>query len=115
MAQTLHQDFKERVSAEVLEMVAERDREITGTFARSCDGAYRYCFDQCHAIEGFSYGASVYLNFTTNGTLNLSGLLLGSIIIGILGAHVRLTSLWIRGITIIITIEIGYTWINLSV
>lgn len=36
-------------------------------------------------LSGFSSDASVYLNFATNGTLDLSGLLLGSIIIGILG------------------------------
>lgn len=36
-------------------------------------------------LTGFSSDASVYLNFATNGALDLSGLLLGSIIIGILG------------------------------
>jgi uncharacterized membrane protein len=36
-------------------------------------------------MTGFSSDASVYLNFATNGSLDLSGLLLGSIIIGILG------------------------------
>lgn len=36
-------------------------------------------------LTGFSSDASVYLNFATNGTLDLAGLLLGSIIIGILG------------------------------
>jgi uncharacterized membrane protein len=36
-------------------------------------------------LTGFSSDAAVYLNFATNGTLDLSGLLLGSIIIGILG------------------------------
>lgn len=36
-------------------------------------------------LTGFSNDASVYLNFATNGQLDLSGLLLGSIIIGILG------------------------------
>ena len=36
-------------------------------------------------LTGFSSDASVYLNFATNGKLDLSGLLLGSIIIGILG------------------------------
>lgn len=36
-------------------------------------------------LSGFSSDASVYLNFATNGSLDLSGLLLGSIIIGILG------------------------------
>lgn len=36
-------------------------------------------------LSGFSQDASVYLNFATNGTLDLAGLLTGSIIIGILG------------------------------
>ncbi len=36
-------------------------------------------------LTGFASDASVYLNFATNGALDLSGLLLGSIIIGILG------------------------------
>jgi uncharacterized membrane protein len=36
-------------------------------------------------LSGFSQDASVYLNFATNGALDLSGLLTGSIIIGILG------------------------------
>lgn len=36
-------------------------------------------------LTGFSSDASVYLNFATNGELDLSGLLLGGIIIGILG------------------------------
>ncbi|MEN9920767.1 MAG: hypothetical protein RL538_660 [Candidatus Parcubacteria bacterium] len=37
-------------------------------------------------MTGFSDDASVYLNFATNGQLDLVGLLLGGIIIGILGA-----------------------------
>ena len=36
-------------------------------------------------FSGFGSDASVYLNFATDGTLDLAGLLLGSIIIGILG------------------------------
>lgn len=36
-------------------------------------------------LTGFGNDASVYLNFSTNGTLDFAGLLLGSIIIGILG------------------------------
>ena len=36
-------------------------------------------------LNGFASDASVYLNFATNGSLDFSGLLLGSIIIGILG------------------------------
>ncbi len=41
---------------------------------------------QLMRMTGFSNDASVYLNFATNGTIDLTGLLLGSIIIGILGA-----------------------------
>jgi uncharacterized membrane protein len=37
-------------------------------------------------LTGFNDDASVYLNFATNGQLDLTGLLLGGIIIGILGA-----------------------------
>ncbi len=36
-------------------------------------------------LNGFGSDASVYLNFATNGSLDFAGLLLGSIIIGILG------------------------------
>ena len=36
-------------------------------------------------LTGFGSDASVYLNFSTNGTLDFAGLLLASIIIGILG------------------------------
>lgn len=36
-------------------------------------------------LTGFGSDASVYLNFSTGGTLDISGLLLGSIIIGLLG------------------------------
>lgn len=36
-------------------------------------------------LSGFSSDASVYLNFSTGGTLDITGLLLGSIIIGLLG------------------------------
>jgi uncharacterized membrane protein len=36
-------------------------------------------------LSGFSSDASVYLNFSTGGTLDFAGLLLGSIIIGVLG------------------------------
>jgi uncharacterized membrane protein len=36
-------------------------------------------------LTGFGSDASVYLNFSTNGRLDFAGLLLGSIIIGILG------------------------------
>lgn len=50
---------------------------ITGLIALLSVGTMR--------LSGFSSDASVYLNFATNGSLDLSGLLLGSIIIGILG------------------------------
>jgi uncharacterized membrane protein len=36
-------------------------------------------------LSGFSSDASIYLNFSTGGTLDFAGLLLGSIIIGVLG------------------------------
>ena len=36
-------------------------------------------------LSGFDSDESVYLNLSTNGTLNISGLLLGSIMIGVLG------------------------------
>ena len=36
-------------------------------------------------LTGFGSDASVYLNFSTGGTLDIAGLLLGSIIIGLLG------------------------------
>lgn len=36
-------------------------------------------------LSGYASDASVYLNFATNGELDLAGLLLGSIIIGVLG------------------------------
>ena len=36
-------------------------------------------------LTGFSSDASIYLNFSTQGSLDFTGLLLGSIIIGILG------------------------------
>lgn len=36
-------------------------------------------------LTGFGADASVYLNFSTGGTLDIAGLLLGSIIIGLLG------------------------------
>lgn len=50
---------------------------FTGLIAWWSAGAMR--------LTGFSSDASVYLNFATNGQLDLAGLLLGSIIIGILG------------------------------
>ena len=50
---------------------------ITGLIAWISAGAMN--------LSGFSSDASVYLNFATKGSLDLSGLLLGGIIIGILG------------------------------
>lgn len=50
---------------------------VTGVIAVFSTNAMR--------LTGFSSDASVYLNFATNGNLDLSGLLLGGIIIGILG------------------------------
>ncbi len=48
-------------------------------------GLIAYVSSDLMRLTGFSSDASVYLNFATNGALDLSGLLLGSIIIGILG------------------------------
>jgi len=57
-----------------------------GTFgAVIVTGLIAYISSSAMRLTGFSSDASVYLNFATNGTLDLSGLLLGSIIIGILG------------------------------
>lgn len=44
-----------------------------------------YVFVNSMQLSGFGSDASVYLNFATDGRLDFSGLLLGSIIIGILG------------------------------
>ena len=48
-------------------------------------GLLAYISVELMRLTGFSNDASVYLNFATNGELDLAGLLLGSIIIGILG------------------------------
>lgn len=57
-----------------------------GTFAAViATGVIAWVSSETMRLTGFSSDASVYLNFATNGTLDLSGLLLGSIIIGILG------------------------------
>ncbi len=57
-----------------------------GTFgAVIATGLIAWASSSAMRLTGFSSDASVYLNFATNGTLDLSGLLLGSIIIGILG------------------------------
>jgi len=57
-----------------------------GTFgAVIVTGLIAWVSSEMMRLTGFSSDASVYLNFATNGTLDLSGLLLGSIIIGILG------------------------------
>ncbi len=47
--------------------------------------ALSYVSVKAMRLTGFSDDASVYLNFATNGSLDLAGLLLGGIIIGILG------------------------------
>lgn len=57
-----------------------------GTFgAVTITGLIAYVATDMMRLTGFASDASVYLNFATNGALDLSGLLLGSIIIGILG------------------------------
>ncbi len=57
-----------------------------GTFAAVViTGLLAWISSYTMRLTGFSADASVYLNFATNGKLDLSGLLLGSIIIGILG------------------------------
>lgn len=48
-------------------------------------GILAYVSVELMRLTGFSNDASVYLNFATNGQIDLAGLLLGSIIIGILG------------------------------
>lgn len=58
-----------------------------GTFgAVIITGLIAYPAVHIMGLTGFSDDASVYLNFATNGQLDLVGLLLGAIIIGILGA-----------------------------
>jgi len=57
-----------------------------GTFtAVSLTGIIALVSSDFMRLTGLSSDASVYLNFATKGTLDLAGLLLGSIIIGILG------------------------------
>lgn len=57
-----------------------------GTFgAVIATGIIAWASSEAMRFTGFASDASVYLNFATNGSLDLSGLLLGSIIIGILG------------------------------
>lgn len=57
-----------------------------GTFgAVIATGIIAWASSEAMRLTGFSSDAAVYLNFATNGSLDLSGLLLGSIIIGILG------------------------------
>lgn len=59
---------------------------FAGTYsAVMITGAIAYFSVDLMRLTGFSSDASVYLNFATNGQLDLAGLLLGSIIIGILG------------------------------
>lgn len=54
-------------------------------FAVILTGVIAWASTYTMRLTGFSSDASVYLNFATNGQLDLTGLLLGSIIIGILG------------------------------
>lgn len=57
-----------------------------GTFtAVTVTGIIAYFSSDAMRLTGFGSDASVYLNFATNGQLDLAGLLLGGIIIGILG------------------------------
>lgn len=57
-----------------------------GTFsAVLVTGALAFVTAESMRLTGFASDASVYLNFSTKGELDLAGLLLGSIIIGILG------------------------------
>jgi uncharacterized membrane protein len=53
--------------------------------AVALSGVLAYLFVNAMRFNGFSSDASVFLNFSTGGTLDFSGLLLGSIIIGMLG------------------------------
>jgi len=57
-----------------------------GTFsAVVVTGIIAYIASDAMRLTGFGSDASVYLNFATDGELDLAGLLLGGIIIGILG------------------------------
>jgi uncharacterized membrane protein len=57
-----------------------------GTFsAVVVTGIVAYVASDAMRLTGFGSDASVYLNFATDGELDLAGLLLGGIIIGILG------------------------------
>lgn len=57
-----------------------------GTFtAVTVTGIIAYLSSEAMKLTGFGSDASVYLNFATDGELDLAGLLLGGIIIGILG------------------------------
>lgn len=57
-----------------------------GTFtAVSITCALAYIFVEAMRFNGFSSDAAIYLNFSTGGSLDFAGLLLGSIIIGMLG------------------------------
>jgi len=57
-----------------------------GTFsAVTVTGIIAYIASDAMRLTGFGADASMYLNFATDGNLDLAGLLLGGIIIGILG------------------------------
>ncbi len=59
---------------------------FVGTYsAVAITGVIAYFSVDLMRLTGFNSDASVYLNFATNGQLDLAGLLLGGIIIGILG------------------------------
>jgi len=59
---------------------------FVGTFsAVLCTSVIAWWFVKIMRLTGFGSDASVYLNFATRGELDFAGLLLGSIIIGILG------------------------------
>jgi uncharacterized membrane protein len=67
--------FNKTTSAAVIGMIVTI--AITGLFAH-------FAVDYTK-LSGFSNEESVYLNFSTNGTINFQGLLLGGILIGLLG------------------------------
>lgn len=57
-----------------------------GTFsAIIATGALSYLWVSLTRLTGFSSDAAVYLNFSTHGALDFSGLLLGGILIGVIG------------------------------
>lgn len=66
------------------------NKESTSAFigtviAVAFTGLLAFCAVKLCQLSGFVSDESVYLNFDTGGTLNIQGLLLGAIIIGVLG------------------------------